>query len=143
MPLFYALLVLITAGGVALLFSNLNSRTAPTTGKTLVSSIPLESLPSRGSADAPVTVVEYADFQCPACGVFFNSIEPGIVKAYIDTGKVKFVFHDFPLSQHRTPSRPQRLREPPATRTRICRCTTCCSRGKPSGRTCHNRSSSS
>jgi protein-disulfide isomerase len=101
MPLFYALLVLITAGGVALLFSSANSRTTPTTGKTIVSSIPLDSLPARGSATAPVTVVEYADFQCPACGVFFKSLEPGIVKDYIDTGKVRFVFHDFPLSQHR------------------------------------------
>ena len=101
-PLFYALLVLITIGGVALLLSNANGRaTTPTTGQGIVSSLPLDSLPSRGSATAPVTVVEYADFQCPACGVFFNSIEPGIVKDYIDTGKVKFVFHDFPLSQHR------------------------------------------
>jgi protein-disulfide isomerase len=45
-------------------------------------------------------VVEYADFQCPACGVFATTLEAGIVKDYIDTGKVRFVFHDFPLPQH-------------------------------------------
>jgi protein-disulfide isomerase len=102
MPLFYALLALITIGGVALLLSNANGRaTPPPAAGTIVSSIPLDSLPSRGQANAPVTVVEYADFQCPACNTFFNTIEPGIVKDYIDTGKVRFVFHDFPLSQHR------------------------------------------
>ena len=57
-------------------------------------------LPARGNADAPVTVVEYADFQCPACGVFATTMEAGIVKDYIDTGKVRLVFHDFPLPQH-------------------------------------------
>jgi protein-disulfide isomerase len=102
MPLFYALLALITIGGVALLLSNANGRaTAPTAGKTIVSSVPLDSLPSRGNANAPVTVVEYADFQCPACGTFATTLEPGIVKDYIDSGKIKFVFHDFPLSQHK------------------------------------------
>lgn len=101
MPLFYALLALITIGGVALLLSNVNGRaTTPAAGKTIVSSLPLDSLPTRGNADAPVTVVEYADFQCPACGVFATTLEPGIIKDYIDTGKVKMVFHDFPLSQH-------------------------------------------
>jgi len=45
-------------------------------------------------------VVEYADFQCPACGVFATTQEAGIVKDYVDTGKVRFVFHDFPLPQH-------------------------------------------
>jgi len=101
MPLFYALLALITIGGVALLLSNANGRaTTPAAGQGIVSSLPLESLPTRGDPNAPVTVVEYADFQCPACGTFATQLEPGIVKDYIDAGKVKFVFHDFPLSQH-------------------------------------------
>jgi protein-disulfide isomerase len=101
MPLFYGLLALITIGGVALLLSNANGRaTTPATGQGIVSSVPLDSLPSRGNANAPVTVVEFADFQCPACGTFATTLEAGIVKDYIDTGKVKFVFHDFPLSQH-------------------------------------------
>lgn len=101
MPLFYALLALITIGGVALLLSNLNGRAPASTANTIVSSLPLDSLPTRGDAAAPVTVVEYADFQCPACGVFFSTLEPGLIKDYIDTGKVKLAFHDFPLSQHK------------------------------------------
>ena len=100
MPLFYALLALITIGGVALLFSSANGRVTSPTATTIVSSLPLDTLPTRGSADAPVTVVEYADFQCPACQDFATTLEPGIITDYIDTGKVKLVFHDFPLSQH-------------------------------------------
>ncbi len=73
--------------------------TAQTGG--IASTIPLDSLPSRGSASAPVTVIEFGDFQCPACGAFATTLEPAIVKDYIDTGKVRFVFHDFPLSQHK------------------------------------------
>lgn len=106
MPLFYAVLVLIAVGGAIFLLSNTqtlrDSALADTAGRAAIkSSIPLESLPTRGSADAPVTVVEFADFQCPACGTFAATIEPGILKDYIDTGKVKFVYHDFPLTQHK------------------------------------------
>jgi protein-disulfide isomerase len=103
MGIFYALLAIIAIGGVALLATT-NQRTATDTASanrpTITSAIALDSLPSRGAADAPVTVIEYADFQCPACGVFATTLEAGIVKDYIDTGKVHFVYHDFPLPQH-------------------------------------------
>lgn len=55
----------------------------------------------KGDPDAPVTVIEYADFQCPACAMVWRQIEGGIDRDYVETGKVRFVFHDFPLSQHR------------------------------------------
>lgn len=51
--------------------------------------------PVLGDAAAPVTIHEYADFQCPSCGAFARSIEPQIRAAYIDTGRVKLVWHDF------------------------------------------------
>jgi len=47
-----------------------------------------------------VTVIEYADFQCPACGAFFSQLEPAFTHDYIDTGKVRLLYHDFPLQQH-------------------------------------------
>ena len=101
MGLFYAILAVIAIGGVALL-ATLNQRQAPTdtSRPSVTTSVPIDSLPSRGKADAPVTVTEYADFQCPACGAFSTTIEAGIVKDYVDTGKVRFVYHDFPLPQH-------------------------------------------
>jgi len=101
MGIFYAILAIVAIAGVALL-ATVNQSTSPDTADrpSITTSVPLDTLPARGKADAPVTVVEYADFQCPACGVFATTMEAGIVKDYVDTGKVRFVFHDFPLPQH-------------------------------------------
>ncbi len=54
----------------------------------------------KGQAEAPVTVVVFGDFQCPSCRAAYQQIEIGLDQPYVDTGKVKFVFHDFPLSMH-------------------------------------------
>lgn len=51
----------------------------------------------KGRADAPLTLVEYSDFQCPFCARHFNQTLPQIAKEYIDTGKLKYVFRHFPL----------------------------------------------
>ena len=53
--------------------------------------------PARGVANAPVTVVEFTDFQCPACAAMHPVLEE-VLKSYGD--KVRFVVRDFPLSQH-------------------------------------------
>ncbi len=50
--------------------------------------------------NAPVTLIEFSDFQCPFCRSFFFGTLPQIKKEYIDTGKLKFVYRDFPLSFH-------------------------------------------
>ena len=50
-----------------------------------------------GSASAPVKVVEFADYQCPACGEFSLRARPAIVDRYVESGQVQFVFYDFPL----------------------------------------------
>ncbi|MCL6641702.1 MAG: DsbA family protein [Candidatus Bipolaricaulota bacterium] len=52
-------------------------------------------LPEMGDPNAPVTVYEYADFQCPACEVFARQYKPRIEKAYIKTGRVRLVFRNF------------------------------------------------
>ncbi len=53
-----------------------------------------------GLKDAPVTIVEFSDYECPFCERFHTSTFPSIKKDYIDTGKVRFVYRDFPLSFH-------------------------------------------
>lgn len=53
-----------------------------------------------GDPDAPVTIVEFSDFQCPYCRSFFNETLPQLISDYVDTGKVKIVYRDFPLSGH-------------------------------------------
>ena len=50
-----------------------------------------------GKANAPVTVDEFASLTCSHCAEFANVVLPEIEKRYVDTGKVKLVFHDFPL----------------------------------------------
>ncbi|MBS3117747.1 DsbA family protein [Candidatus Woesearchaeota archaeon] len=52
---------------------------------------------TKGDKDAPVTLVEFSDFQCPFCGRFFEQTLPLIEERYIKTGKVRFVYKDFPL----------------------------------------------
>lgn len=53
---------------------------------------------SIGAADAPVVIVEFTDFQCPFCSRHFLETFPQIKENYVDTGKVRYVFMDFPLS---------------------------------------------
>lgn len=54
-----------------------------------------------GDSDAPVTIVEFSDFQCPYCRSFYNETYKQIKEKYVDTGKVKFVYRDYPLSFHK------------------------------------------
>jgi protein-disulfide isomerase len=51
-----------------------------------------------GDPDAKVTIVEYASVTCPHCAAFHENIFPAIKKNYIDTGKVRFVFREFPTA---------------------------------------------
>jgi protein-disulfide isomerase len=50
-----------------------------------------------GDSKAPVTVIEYADYQCPFCEGFYKSVESKIQSDYINSGKVKFVYRNFPF----------------------------------------------
>jgi protein-disulfide isomerase len=58
-----------------------------------------EALPDMimGKADAPVTIVEYASMTCPHCAHFQETTFPELKKRYIDTGKVRYIFREFPL----------------------------------------------
>lgn len=71
----------------------------------------------KGDDDAPVTIIEFSDFECPFCGAYYGSNDelianfksrdptwepayPKIMEEYVETGKVKYVMRDFPLSFH-------------------------------------------
>ncbi len=56
--------------------------------------------PVLGNKNAPLTLIEFADFECPFCKRSFDELLPELKKNYIDTGKLKFVYRDFPLSFH-------------------------------------------
>src|SRR3989344_8910929 len=48
-----------------------------------------------GSPDAPVTFVEFGDFQCPFCERFYQTTEKELIEKYVKTGQVKFIWRDF------------------------------------------------
>lgn len=65
--------------------------------QTPVIMVSLDDDPVKGNPDAPVTIIEFSDFQCPFCSRFFTQTLPLIEKDYIDTGKVKLVYRDLPI----------------------------------------------
>ena len=62
--------------------------------------ISVDDDPMKGDVNAPVTIVEFSDFECPFCARFYSQTLKQLEEEYIDTGKVKLVFRDFPLGFH-------------------------------------------
>lgn len=86
----------------ALGLSALPALTEPALAQAAVSETELmasNALPDMALGDpkAPVTVIEYASMTCPHCATFTEKTFPDIKKKYVDTGKVRFIFREFPL----------------------------------------------
>lgn len=62
-------------------------------------SLTAEGDPVKGSPDAPVTIIEYSEYQCPFCARFVQETLPLIEENYITTGKVRLIFRNFPVHQ--------------------------------------------
>lgn len=71
----------------------LGERTGPV--KVLVDDDPV-----LGKKDAPLTMIEFSDYECPFCKRYFDQTWPELKKEYVDTGKLKIVYRDLPLSFH-------------------------------------------
>lgn len=56
--------------------------------------------PVLGDPNAPITIIEFSDYQCPFCRKFYSDTFEQLKKNYLDTGKAKLVFRDFPLTIH-------------------------------------------
>ena len=67
----------------------------------LTTDLLLEGEPSLGNARAPLTIVEFSDFECRYCQQFHQTVMPNLKKEYIETGLVRFIHKDLPLPFHR------------------------------------------
>ena len=100
---FYVVLGLLGLAGVFLLYRQMGGGggSATTTMQEVVlTPEQLQQVPgiSKGQPNAPVTIMEFADFQCPGCGTFAQFQEP-LLNEWIENGTVRFVYYDFPLTQ--------------------------------------------
>ena len=75
-------------------------RQAPQPSAPSIIDVSVDDDPVKGNPDAPITIIEFSDFQCPFCSKFYAQTLPQIEKNYIDTGMVKLVYRDLPLSFH-------------------------------------------
>jgi protein-disulfide isomerase len=71
--------------------------------------VSLDDDPIKGNPDAPVTVIEFSDFQCPFCSRFYTQTLPALEENYIDTGKIKLVYRDLPLDNLHPNARPAHI----------------------------------
>ncbi len=62
-----------------------------------IAKMSIDDDPVLGDPNAPVTLIEFSDFDCPWCKTFYDQVYPQVKKDYIDTGKIKLVFRDLPL----------------------------------------------
>ena len=86
--------------------ANPQAAQAPQPSAPKVVNVSLDDDPVKGNPDAPITIVEFSDFQCPFCSRFYDQTLPLIQQNYIDTGKVKLVYKDFPLDNLHPNARP-------------------------------------
>ena len=101
---FYAGLAAIVVIGAGALW--LARRSGQGTGPQVVDPAPAVTPGSfqgyvQGSDSAPVTIIEYADFECPACMQFAVLTGPDIKRRLVETGRVRWIFRDFPIEGHR------------------------------------------
>lgn len=79
--------------------SDAQSEEAAGTARRLLEAVSPLGDRTLGSADAPVVLIEYASATCPHCAEFHEKVLPQIKSDYIDTGKVRFIFREFPLDK--------------------------------------------
>ncbi|KKW22284.1 MAG: DsbA oxidoreductase [Parcubacteria group bacterium GW2011_GWA1_51_12] len=90
-----ALAVIYSGGGTSRPPKGAGDLAAPAVNNQTANENIADDDPFLGNPEAPVTVVEFSDFQCPFCGRFYKNVEPRLLDEYVKTGKVRFVYRDF------------------------------------------------
>jgi protein-disulfide isomerase len=100
---FYWSLIAVAVAGASILAYAMTRKPEPVPA-TPISVDPATAGPAQGytigKADAPVKILEFADFECPACGRFSTITEPDVRKLIIEPGLASLTYYDFPLPQH-------------------------------------------
>jgi len=73
---------------------------APGNAPPAIAEVSIDDDAIKGEKDAPVTIIEFSDYECPFCARFYSQTLNQIDEKYIKTGKVRLVYRDFPLSIH-------------------------------------------
>ena len=103
----YVVLGLVLLAGIGLLISKSKKSSSSSGGAGANQGLAVTLTPEQlqrvqgisiGRADAPITIYEFADFQCPHCAQFAAFIEPLIRQNLVETGKARYVFYEFPLT---------------------------------------------
>jgi len=106
----------------------------PTNQPTLPLKISSGNNPVIGNPDAPITIIEFSDFQCPFCAKFHMQTLPTIMDEYINKGTVKLVFRDFPIQSIHPNAVPASIAAECANEQgNLNKCITCCLKNKKSG----------
>lgn len=77
-----------------------NNSAATETAPIIVKDVSADDDAVKGSAQAPVTIIEFSDYQCPYCAKYVKETQAQIMAQYVETGQVRYVFRDFPLTFH-------------------------------------------
>lgn len=98
---YYVAMTVAAVVGTAILFAAVR-----TPARAAMDPVPVELTPSElarvegisvGRADAPIVIFQFTDYQCPSCARFAAFVEPVLKQRLVATGKVRYVFYDFPL----------------------------------------------
>lgn len=98
-PFYGVLLVLAAAGGAGIWYSMQNKAKPIVLDESVTANLPPAEGYLYGKPDAPVTIMEFADFECPRCGQFATLEGPEIKARLVDAGLANFRFFDFPLTE--------------------------------------------
>jgi len=107
MTKFYYILGIVAVIGVAIVAYSVGSQAMSTAATQPVDVEGLDDMTelvklaqgvTTGDQNAPITIVEFADYSCPGCGQFALTVKPQVLSQFVETGKAKFVFYDFPLT---------------------------------------------
>jgi protein-disulfide isomerase len=99
-PFYIALAVVAVLGAALITRSATRAKAGPRATEVNVTAAQAEGY-LLGNPKAPVQILEFADFECPACGQFATITEPDVRKRIVEAGLASYTFFDFPLPQHK------------------------------------------